>query len=259
MPPKPTKQSSKLNESIALAQRLADTLDHTLQALDRRGPDGWTKTLIISNVLLAAFTLVYVLLTYNMFGEMRTQSELAQRTLAETLKPQVMMFLDSLRFHTKPVNGLSANTFTAHVRIQNDGNTPAELAFESIDVFPLDRHQLNGRDSLLSSSVNTIVVSETLGSTPKFVPPHSSINFVIAIPDIPGRTWHDGRFYIHYILIFKDIFNLYHDVYSVMQLDLDLSHYELGVHNPAYSFHDYTEAEMQVVSRKLDAVASKHH
>ena len=210
-------------------------------------PDNWTKALTIANIALAFFTLVYVVLTLNMLSEMKHQNELSRRNLQETLRAHLLITLDSIHLHPQPFSNHPSNTLTAQVRVENNGNTPGQIQFVSVDAFTLSGLQLDIRDSLLRKDNSNFDFSYDESNVSRFVPPHSSINYVAVIEDISGRIKPDGRTFVHYLIFYTDVFQSYHDVYSVTKLDIDFLRRGIAYYPPAYSFHDYSPEETETL------------
>ena len=58
----------------------------------------WDKLLVISQIMLTIFTLLYVILTTCVVKTMGDQNELSTKTFQESIKPLLYFELDSLRF-----------------------------------------------------------------------------------------------------------------------------------------------------------------
>lgn len=257
MAKKSTNKPTVEERATAIASAMVESSLNALSNQVQNKPDPWTKVLTIANVFLTVFTFAYVLLTFNMVSEMKQQNELARRNLQESLRPHLLMKLDSIKYHLRPSGGQPANTLSAQVVIQNNGNTPAEIQFTSLDAFPYSRLEANARDSILSSPLDSTSISEETGSISKYIPPHGSLSFIAVIQDISGRIRHDRTFYIHYMIIFSDAFGSLRDVYSVTRCDIDYAKREIGAYPPAYSFHDYTESEKANILHKSEVVLGR--
>ena len=208
-------------------------------------------------VFLVGLTAIYVIFTSSIVEESRTQSEIMMTSTQHIQK--AYLYIDINDFQAKgeyPVKKIKKKALCHPLSdlhgkfkfiLSNEGKTPAYLVYWFYFVDSLSSVQYNIRDSLLLCEKYTFVKGVDL--PPVIVQGHDH-KWGKTFKD--KTTSRDGRLFIHAYFVYKDIFDVYHDIYVVQEYGIDLDRITAFYFPPMVDMHTFKKGEFEIILSKID-------
>ncbi|MBI5805935.1 hypothetical protein HZA73_07805 [candidate division TA06 bacterium] len=210
-------------------------------------PNVWDKTLVIANIVLVVVTAAYMLLTGCMVDEMKRQNTMQRQAYLTSLCPYLFYDADSINVTKTKIEGKEIITFFSACHLNNEGNTPAEIVLKSESLYKYGMDSLNLRDTIL---INFSKIEEAKESFfPNYIAPHKSFHYYIQkkINNNDYSIDKNGITFLHILIIYRDNFNSYHDIYFISKISLT----NKVQYMPTTDLHDYTESEIKYILKRL--------
>lgn len=145
-------------------------------------------------------------------------------------------------------------------RLVNKGKTNAYIEMIKISVIPEDKHEVNIRsDSLLNQNEDYIRCWNLEKRFSKLLPASKEVMYWFETNVDRCQHKAAGYIYIHVIVLYKDIYGRYHDIYYVYKWI-----YKTGDHktnwrrySPMFGAYDYSDNEMRIVLGKRRIVINE--
>ena len=210
-----------------------------------------TIVIAIATVALVAVTLWYAYQNRALVAEARKQTSLARESYHRTLQPFLMYGQDSLS-RMMDVNDDELHRMLSwyeYFYIENTGITYAEIVDFILHPLESDLSIVNIRDTLLlKDGPDLFHRPDTYEMLSNYIPAKTRISHNTKKYNIRYPTTNPPKsIYVHSLIIYRDTFNSYHDVYTVFRCDLLPAKRQVIAYPPKYNFHDYSQEEIQMI------------
>lgn len=208
-------------------------------------------------VFLVGLTAIYVVFTYNIVKESRTQSNIMMINTQHMQKAYLYIDIDDFQVEGEyPIKQIKKGILCHPLsdlkgkfkfNLFNEGKTPAYLIYWFYFVDSLSPIQYNIRDSLLSCEEFTFVKGLDLPSV--IVQGH---DYTWEKKFKNKTTNRNGQLFIHAYFVYKDVFDVYHDVYAVREYAVDLN--RMGAFNfpPIVDPYTFKKGEFETILSKMN-------
>lgn len=191
-------------------------------------------------VMVLVVTCVYVALTFYMLREMKEQTTLTRSSYQETLRAFLALELSHGQFI-----GARPEAVTADVKMKNKQSTLAEVIHLVSEVYEFGMDRVSVRDSLLDTCATFPACLDILsGRFSKYIPPEDSFSYAQTWKLEESRVGADGTFFLHLLVLYRDVFGSYRDTYCTFKLNTNRN---VRYIYPVYDCYDYSQKEAQKV------------
>lgn len=203
------------------------------------------------------------------------QTEIMRQTSLIVERPYIYLKADTSRREEvesdtinllKYKNQFQIETLGFPIVIINEGKTPAFIEFFSYYFLHLNNNEFNLRDTLIhrdknlktfslkeifSSASSTVKIKNRVpilsgGATNAIVRDHRYPLHLVILNSVTDKN---GWLYAHFYIVYKDLFEQWHDIYEIYFLHVDSSSNRVNIpYEPYVSIHTLTRQEIDNLS-----------